>query len=297
MTTERTDLEVDPSVCYRHRDRHSWTLCARCGRTICPECQIPGPGGVRCAPCVAEEGGRVTWQPVGGPGPKPVRRRPTRSVRLPSWLTTDDAPVSRIVLVVSVLLWVAGFFTGNLPFGLLAAAPGSGTGWQLWRFVTAPLVSPAAFDGLTIVAFLLQAVFWVLSAPQAERMLGRRRFAELLVAATVVGTAAAVLAGQYAYGLFGPLFGSFAAVLVLVWHEASVRNRFLVMIGVNLLLILVLSRGIGLPCVIGAMIAGAGLTALHARAAERPLRRPWSPQLIVGAGSAVLVLLAAFAAG
>ncbi|HEV7624087.1 MAG TPA: hypothetical protein VGO26_08125 [Amnibacterium sp.] len=296
MTTERTDLEVDPSVCYRHRDRHSWTLCARCGRTICPECQIPGPGGVRCEPCVAEEGGRVTWQPAGGSEPKPARRR-RRSLHLPSWLTTDDAPVSRVVLVVSVLLWIAGFFTANLPFGLLAAVPGSGTGWQLWRFVTAPLVSPAALDGLTIVGFLLQAVFWVLSAPQAERMLGRRRFAELLVAATLVGTAAAVLAGQYAYGLFGPLFGSFAAVLVLVWHESAVRNRFLVMIGVNLLLILVLSRGVGLPCVIGAMLAGAGLTALHARAADRPLRRPWNPQLIVGGGAAVLVLLAALAAG
>ena len=296
MTTERTDLEVDPSVCYRHHDRHSWTLCARCGRTICPECQIPGPAGVRCEPCVAEEGGRISRQPVGDLSPKQARRRRSRSIRLPGWLTTDDAPVSRIVLVVSVLLWLAGFFTGDLPFGLLAAAPGSGTGWQLWRFVTAPLVSPAALDGLAIVGFLLQAVFWVLSAPQAERMLGRRRFAELLVAAALVGTAAALLAGQYAYGLFGPLFGTFAAVRVLVWQEAPVRNRFLVMIGVNLLLILVLSRGIGLPCVIGAMIAGAGLTALQIRAANRPLPRPWSPQLIVGAGSAVLVLLAAFAA-
>lgn len=291
MTTERTDLEVDPSVCYRHRDRHSWTLCARCGRTICPECQIPGPGGVRCEPCVAEEGGRVAWRPAGGPAAKPARRRRSPGLRLPSWVTTDDAPVTRIVLVTSVLLLLAGFFTTNLPFLLLAGIPGSG--WQLWRFVTAPLVSPAALDGLTIVGFLLQAVFWVLSAPQAERMLGRGRFAELLVATTLVGTAASLLAGQYAYGLFGPLFGSFAAVLVLVWQEAPVRNRFLVMIGVNLLLILVLSRGVGLACVIGAMIAGAGLTALQVRAADRPLPRPWSPRLVVGAGAAVLVLLAA----
>ncbi|MGN6743023.1 MAG: rhomboid family intramembrane serine protease [Amnibacterium sp.] len=294
MTTERTDLEVDPSVCYRHHDRHSWTLCARCGRTICPECQIPGPGGVRCEPCVAEEGGRVSWQPVGAPPPKPVRIRRRRSLRLPPWLASDGAPVSRTVLGATVLLWLAGFATQNLPAQWLIAAPG--LGWQLWRFVTNPLAFPAAFDVSVILSFALQTVFFLLSAPQAERMLGRRVFVELLLAGTVVGSAASLLAGQAAYGLFGPLFAIFAAVLVLVWPEAAVRNRFLVMIGVNLLLILVLSRGQGLPCVIGAMLAGAGLTALQHRAAERPLPRPWSPELVVGGGAVVLALLAALVA-
>jgi hypothetical protein len=293
VTTERTDLEVDPSVCYRHRDRHSWTLCARCGRTICPECQIPGPGGVRCAPCVAEEGGQVSWQPVGGPPPRPVRRR-TRSRTMPSWLANDGASVSRLVLGASIVLWLGGFFTANLPFQWLAAAPG--VGWQLWRFLTAPLAFPSVLDVSVILSFALQSVFFFLSAPQAERMLGRRPFVELLVAVTVVGSAAALFAGQAAYGLFGPLFGVFGAVLVLVWPEAAVRNRFLVMIGVNLLLILVISRGQGLPCVIGSMLAGAGLTALRHRAAERPLPRPWTPQLIVGAAAVVLALLAALVA-
>jgi membrane associated rhomboid family serine protease len=300
VTTERTDLEVDPSVCYRHRDRHSWTLCARCGRTICPECQIPGAGGVRCAPCVAEEGGRVSWQPVGGPPPKAARTRRSRArarslpMAAPSWLTATGAPVSIGVLGASVAVWLAGFFTGDLPVIWLAALPG--TGWQLWRFITAPLASPAALDISVILSFVLQSAFWFLSAPQAERMLGRRPFVELLIASTLVGSAAALLSGQAAYGLFGPLFGVFAAVLVLVWPEAQVRNRFLVMIGVNLLLILVISRGQGLPEVIGAMLAGAGLTALRQRAADRPLPKPWTPQLIVGGAAAVLVLLAALAA-
>ena len=51
-----TQAETDPSVCYRHPDRTSWTLCARCGRTICPECQILTPEGVRCPECVREAG-------------------------------------------------------------------------------------------------------------------------------------------------------------------------------------------------------------------------------------------------
>ena len=133
-----------------------------------------------------------------------------------------------------------------------------------------------------ILSFLLQSVLWFLSAPQAERMLGQqavRRAAHRLDAGGLRGRAAL---GQAAYGLFGPLFGVFAAVLVLVWPEAQVRNRFLVMIGVNLLLILVISRRQGLPEVIGAMLAGAGLTRAAQRAADRPLPGPWTPQLIVG---------------
>ncbi len=295
MTSERTDLEVDPSVCYRHRDRQSWTLCARCGRTICPECQIPGPDGVRCEVCVAEEGRTVEWRPAGAPPRPPAKRRSrSRLARAPRLLGRDSPAVSRTVLGSAVVLWLVGFFTANLPFVWLAAIPG--TGWQLWRFATAPLVSPSILDFGSVLNFGLSAVFFALSAPQAERMLGTRQFVEVLLASTVVGSAAALLSGQPAYGLFGPLFGVFAAVLVLVWSDQRTRTRFLMMMGINLLLILVLSRGQGLPCVIGAMIAAAGLTALQQRAAEHPLPRPWSPQVIVGGGAAVLVLLAAFAA-
>ena len=81
-------------VCYRHPQRESWTLCSRCGRTICPECQILTPAGVRCPTCVQETGGSVTWQRAGGeprrPAPKKRRSRAERSAasdsERPRWM-------------------------------------------------------------------------------------------------------------------------------------------------------------------------------------------------------------------
>ena len=297
MTTERADLHVDPSVCYRHPDRHSWTLCARCGRTICPECQLPAPSGAQCPVCVADSGGSVQWRPVNertrpAPVRRPVRPMRTRAVGL---LGGDGAPViSRAVLSGAAVLWLAGFVTGNLPFVWLAALPGAG--WQLWRFLTAPLAYPAELSLLGVLGFALTAVFFLLSAPQAERLLGRQQFVVILAVSTAVSSAASLLAGQPAYGLIGPLFGIFGAVLVIVWGDTRVRSQLLVMIGINLLLILVLSRGQGLACVVGGVLAGAGVTALRRRTADRPLPRPWSPTVVVGGATALLVLIAAFVA-
>lgn len=295
VSTDRTETEVDPSVCYRHPDRHSWTLCARCGRTICPECQLPSPSGAQCAVCVADAGGAVQWLPANAPA-RPPAQRATRRIRVSGLLgaETGTPVVSRLVLGGAVLLWLAGFFTGNLPFALLAALPGFG--WQVWRFLTAVLAYPAEPSVVGVLGFALTVLFFALTGPQAERQLGRLRFLEILLVTSVVSSAASLLAGQPAYGLIGPLFGVFGAVLVLVWPDSRTRTRFLVMIGINLLLILVLSQGQGLACIVGALLAGAGVTALRRRAADRPLPRPWTPDLIVAGGTVVLVLLAALAA-
>jgi hypothetical protein len=295
VSTDRTQLGIDPSACYRHPDRTSWTLCDRCGRTICPECQILSPGGVNCAVCVAETGGSVQWQPAASrPAPK---RRPAvlkgagaRRRALP--LSSGGRPTAAwTVLAVAAALWVVGFVTGDLPVRLLAAY--QPYGWQLWRFLTAPLVSPSGVNG--IVGFALTALFWGLTAPQAERIIGLRRFLAVLGVSTVLSTAAALLSGQAAYGLSGPLFGVFAATLVIVWGDVPTRTRFLVMIGVNLLLILLLG-GSGLATVVGGLIGGAGTLALLRRNDDRPLPKPWTPQTILIGGSALLAVLAALAA-
>jgi hypothetical protein len=106
--------------------------------------------------------------------------------------------------------------------------------------------------------------------------------------AAVVSSAATVLAGAAAYGLVGPLFGLFGALLVLVWSDQRIRVQILVMIGLNLLFSLALGGG-GLPSLIGGLLAGAGVTWAFRSAEDAPGRRPW---LIVGGATAVLVVLA-----
>jgi membrane associated rhomboid family serine protease len=302
VTNARGAVELDPSVCYRHPGRQSWTLCERCGRTICPECQLLTPRGVQCPECVRESGGSVQWQPAGPQKPPRGRPSPVRRLQAPKRgrargagrsprtggllaALPGGATVTWTVLAVVVALWLLGFVLGDLPFALLAGF-GGGVQLQLWRFVTAPLAYPSQLDFGTILSLLLMGLFFGLSGPQLERQLGRKHYLLILGIAAVVSTAAMILAGPTAYGLSGPLFGLFGALLVLVWPDQRIRVQVLVMIGFNLLLTLALG-GYGLPALVGGLLAGAGTT--YVLRGDRPGRRPW---LILGASTAVLVLLA-----
>jgi membrane associated rhomboid family serine protease len=252
---------------------------------------------------VRESGGSVLWEPAGPQRPRrarsqqsgratrdarPVRnprsRRPQRRIGGLLAGLPGGAPVTWTLLAVAVVLWILGFVTGDLPAQVLGAWPQ--VALQLWRFVTAPLVYPAGLG--SALSLLLTGVFFALSGPQLERQLGRNRFLVVLGVSGVVATAATLLAGQFAYGLVGPLFGLFGALLVLVWSDQRIRVQILVMIGLNLLLSLAFG-GSGLPGLVGGLVAGAGTTyALHS-AGDHPTRRPW---LLVGGSTAALVVLA-----
>ncbi|HXR45254.1 MAG TPA: rhomboid family intramembrane serine protease, partial [Pseudolysinimonas sp.] len=185
-----TDPDTSAAVCYRHPDRQSWTLCQRCGRTICPECQILTPQGVRCPTCVQELGGSVQWQPANAPAPRVRTARATASRPRPRWQQIligmvrpgSNAPVvSWSILGAVVILWIAGFVTANAPLAYLGAVPG--TSWQLWRLFTSPLVYPAAASASLILGLVFNVVFFLLTAPSIERTMGRGRFLVVFFAA------------------------------------------------------------------------------------------------------------------
>jgi membrane associated rhomboid family serine protease len=290
-----TTVGTDPSVCYRHPGRQSWVLCQRCGRTVCPECQILAPVGVHCPECVREVAGGVTWRPVNAvvTPMKPKRRRATARVRsLVDSTGGLDAP--KVVVGAATALFVVGSFS-PLPFLALAALPSSSgvpfAELQVWRYVTAPFVSSAGgFSAMSLISFGLSALFFWLTAPQLERAIGRTRFIAVFAVSSIVGNAAMLLSGSVGYGLSTVLFGVFAALLVVVWEDQRVRVQILIMIGINLLLTLALGA-YGLPALVGGMIGGAGDLYLMRVA----LDKGWKPQtagLIIGAGCAVLILLA-----
>lgn len=290
MTNSAADAELDPSVCYRHPDRQSWVLCQRCGRTVCPECQILAPVGVQCPDCVRETAGGVQWRPAGPV--KPARQRRTRRTgRVRVLLDTDSgAPVAtRAILAAVVVLWLAGFFTGNLPFAVLAAPPGSEL--QVWRFVTAPFATVASLSFGGVFSFLLNGVFFFLSGPTLERMLGRRRFVGVFVVSSVIGNACMLLTGGIGSGLTAPLFGLFGALLVLVWSDQRTRTQILILIGINLLLSIVTGAGGSLPALIGGLVAGSGTTYLFRTAGDRPWKAR-TPALIASLSAIGFVVLA-----
>jgi hypothetical protein len=283
-------------VCYRHPNRESWTLCTRCGRTICPECQILTPSGVQCPDCVKETGGSVTWQSAGGeirrPASKTGTPRPQRAssgsgfgARLGQMLRPgSEAPVLTWGLAaIAVLLWVVGLFT-SLPFLLLAAIPG--TEFQIWRFVTSAVVYAPGF--VSIIGVALHSLFLALTAPSLERSLGRGRFLILIGTAAIISSAGMLLSGAAAAGLVGVLFAVFGAYLISVWSFPPARTQALVIIGINLLISVALNPG-GLPALIGGLIAGAGVLYLFQRYDGRRIRTAY---LIIAAVAGAFIVLA-----
>jgi membrane associated rhomboid family serine protease len=298
-------VATSADVCYRHPQRESWTLCSRCGRTICPECQILTPAGVRCPTCVQETGGSVTWQRAGGEPKRPAAKkrspRPARAARdseRPRWMQVlgqmfapgGEAPVlTRVIAGVVGVLWIGGYFVSSLPFLVLALLPG--TGIQLWRFLTASLAYPSILDFRAILVVVLNVLFFLLTAPAVEARLGRRRFAWLFLVSTVLGSAAMALAGATAYGLIGPLFAMFGAYLIFSWAYPPARVQGLILVGLNLLFVLAFAPT-SLPMIVGGLIAGAGAVFLFQRYDDRPAGQARIPYLISGGVALGFVVLA-----
>lgn len=293
-----SDAETSADVCYRHPDRTSWVLCQRCGRTICPECQILAPVGVQCPECVREAGGSVSWQRVGGPAPKPARaKRPARTApvssgtgfgaRLAQMLRPGStAPVLTWGAVgLSVLLWIGSLLTGNLVALLLISTPSAP--FEIWRYATAAVAYPSG----AVFGLLLNAVFFLLIAPSVERFLGRPRYAAVFLSGAIVGSASMMLAGQAAYGLGAALFALFGGYIILVWDNPQARIQALVIIGINVLINLFLGGGFALPYILGGLLAGAGATYLLRRYEGRARTPASRPYLIIAAVVAGYVLL------
>ncbi|RQP10639.1 MAG: rhomboid family intramembrane serine protease [Microbacteriaceae bacterium] len=296
-------VEEDPSVCYRHPDRQSWVLCQRCGRTICPECQIQAPVGVQCPECVREANGSAPWTPSVT---KPVkqraaaRRAPAASAATPSngfsgWVTGllrpggESPPLSWIFAGSAIALWIVSLFTNNLPFIWLVAAPDAA--WQLWRFVTFPFTYPAALSLSGILFFALALFFWLLFAPSVERNFGRTRFLTVFFAASVFGASAQLIFGGIAYGLAAGLFGLLGSYAVLMWSYPPARTQILVVLAINLAINLALGGGT-IPLIFGGLLAGAGATYLLQFYEDRPRSKPTTPYLIIGGAVVALALVA-----
>lgn len=290
------EAHVSADYCYRHPDRQSWVLCQRCGRTICPECQTQAPVGVQCPECVRE--GRIAMAGASGrsggsPGSPRRPARVTQIRRRPAWqqwlrgvlMPDSGAPVvSWVLLGALVVSFIVNFFTQNALALLLYAAPNQAP-WEIWRYFTSALVQTSALN------LVLNIVFFVLIGPTIERMLGRARFAAVLAAGAAVGSSAMLLAGSGALGLSGAMFGMFAAYFVIIRRHGAPATQFLIMMGINVVLTLVLSP-VFIFMLVGGAIGGGGAAALFYLHEDRRTRNPWTPYAQIALGIAAFILLA-----
>jgi membrane associated rhomboid family serine protease len=237
-------------ACYRHPSRTSWTLCQRCGRTICGQCQTQAPVGVQCPECVRE--GRVSSISAhreqrrlsyGGP----VKRTLTRWLGLP-------APVTTAIVAVTAAVGLVQLFTGGLLQQWLGFyAPVAVV--QPWRFVTAALVHAS------ILHFLFNMLVLYMVGPNIERRIGALPYlAVYLVTAAAGSIAVSFLSpGTLVVGASGAIFGLFGIYIGL---QRMLGGRFdpqiLIIVGLNLVIGFVLA-GVSWQAHVGGLLAGLAL--------------------------------------
>jgi membrane associated rhomboid family serine protease len=239
----------------------------------------------------------VRWEPTAG---KPAAKSKKTGMRRQSVAQRVDSATRPVITIgvaaTTLVLWIAGFFAststfpGGAIFEVLNARPQVAV--QIWRYVTTSLSYPSI--GTTyILGVLIGIAIFVWIGWGAERFLGWRRYAIVVL---VSGTAAAALSGialGSSIGLIGPVWGIFGAYLVVVWDQPAVRNRLVITMVIWFIFSLFFGN---IVAVIGGAAGGIGTILLLRRYDDRPKARPSTPYLLIAAGLGVLIALAILSA-
>lgn len=287
-------------VCYRHPSAPSFTLCQRCGRTICGQCQTASPVGVLCPECVREALPSAS-QRWGRQARATSRRMADRSMpvvtyslmaaclavfvaqMLSSWLGDDE---------VTRALWYAPVY--SLPDTALAGVV-TDISFQPWRMITSVFTHSTG----TVLHLLFNMFALWLFGRNLETMLGRSAFLALYLLSGLGGSLAVML---WAYadpqtvtvptvGASGAIFGVFAATLV-AYRAANVNVTSLaVLLGINFAIGFMPGASISWQAHLGGLILGAATMGVLL-ATRGPRRQGARVASLVGLG-VVLVALSA----
>ncbi|MHB0938346.1 MAG: hypothetical protein ACYC6A_18290 [Armatimonadota bacterium] len=152
MTQPESTTEKKAPTCFRHPDRETWVTCGRCGKSLCPDCMMHGPVGVRCRECLLPQGKAGT----AGILDAEVIRQAGRIAALVSvgWVfllaviaifigfIQEGAAAGAVLKLLTNFRYTAmatrempGIFLDNVwtPSILLSMIAGGTVGWVVWR--------------------------------------------------------------------------------------------------------------------------------------------------------------------
>ncbi|MGI9584267.1 MAG: rhomboid family intramembrane serine protease, partial [Acidimicrobiia bacterium] len=189
------------TTCYRHPDRITGLSCTTCGKPICVECSRDASVGQKCPDCAAP-----------APGARVVNARQTTGRP-----TFQNAPVSFIIMGITLAIFVAGFASPSIDAWLLEhlsqfnlyVAQG-----QWYRIFTAALLH----GGIMHIAFNMYALY--LFGPRLEQQVGSAAFAALYIATAGAGGMVSYALGplnQISVGASGAIFGLLGAWMFVAW--------------------------------------------------------------------------------
>lgn len=237
--------------CYRHPGRETGVSCQRCGRGICPECQLPNAVGYLCP-----DDGRV-----------PVATK----------IKNDARPLLTIsIIVLNVFLYLGQLSSGGTLTNTLLYVPLL-TESQPWRMLTAGFVhSESTFMHIALNMYSLYVLGSVL-----EPMLGRLRFFTLYMLSVFGGSIAVLLLDSpisSVVGASGGVFGLMGAYFIILKSLGQSGGQITAIIALNLVFSFIGSN-ISWQAHIGGLVVG-GLVAF-AYAQTRQVYQRQKQQLYV----------------
>ncbi len=237
--------------CYRHPGRETGVSCQRCGRYICPECQLPNAVGYLCP-----EDGRV-----------PVATK----------LKNDARPLLTIsIIVLNAFLYLGQLSSGGTLTNTLLYVPLL-TESEPWRMITAGFVhSENSFFHILLNMYSLYILGSVL-----EPMLGRLRFFTLYLLSILGGSIAVLLLDSpisSVVGASGGVFGLMGAYFIILKSLGQSGGQITAIIALNLVFSFIGSN-ISWQAHIGGLVVG-GLVAF-AYAKTRQVYQKQKQQLYV----------------
>lgn len=246
------------NFCYKHKNEQSFTLCQRCGRTICPDCQTPAAVGVVCPECMKEQRKNAT----------PQQRRAASMSRLNTKeLPPVTASIVGLTTLVGLLQVITGLFaqgsdpvTNKLALNSALLFPQFGyTNFpEVWRVLSYALVHGG------ILHFVFNMFFLYVIGGQLERMLGRGWYACLYGLGALGGAVAVTLLspGTWVVGASGAIFAMLGAMLIVGWKNGQNMTSLLVLLGLNLVIGFVPGISVSWQGHIGGALAGMAVAAI-----------------------------------
>jgi membrane associated rhomboid family serine protease len=240
--------------CYRHPGRQSYVLCQRCGRTICPECQVQAAVGVHCVECAARDRREA---------PRVKRGRPAVLRNL----TGQGSPVvTYAIIAVCVLVFalqaIPGLgVTAALQFAPAYVQPATGIPFEPWRMVT------SVFTHGSILHLLFNMFTLFVFGSALERLLGKGRYIALYLLSGLGGSVAVALIGdplQPVVGASGAIFGLMGAFFIINRHLGGTSIQLVVLVAINLAYGFIVP-GISWQAHVGGLVAGALVALVYVR--------------------------------
>ena len=247
-SSPQTPAEVP--TCYRHPGRESRVRCARCQRTICPDCMRDAAVGHQCVDCVNQGAATV---------------RPART-RFGGVAHSSTPVVTYALIGINVAMFVLQTVSKDLERKLALWPPAVADG-EFYRLLTSAFLH----YGVMHILFNMWALYVV--GPPLEIALGRLRYGALYFLSALGGGVLVYLLAPLSSataGASGAVFGLFAAMFVVGKRLNADVRAVTALIAINLAFTFIVpavsSQSISWQGHVGGLVTGAVVAAVYSYA-------------------------------